>query len=114
MPPVGFGGEKAVAVAGGQRVHDRLLRHVGLEQHAAGPLGPPGAAGDLMEKLIGPLAGPQIAAGHPEIGIDHPDQRQHREVVALGDDLGADQHVVSMRLDAATISGWRAARSADR
>ena len=65
----------------------------------ARPVGAPGAAGDLMEQLIGPLAGPQIAAGHAEIGIDDPDQRQQRKMVALGDDLRADQHVVAMRRD---------------
>ncbi len=50
-----------------------------------------------MQQLIGPLAGAQIAAGHAEIGIDDADQGQHRKMVALGDDLRADQHVVAMR-----------------
>ena len=50
-----------------------------------------------MQQLIGPLGGAQIAAGHAEIGIDHADQGQQRKMVALGDDLRADQHVVAMR-----------------
>src|SRR6266446_6160035 len=54
-----------------------------------------GSAADLMQQLIGPLGGAQIAAGKPEIGIDHADQGQHRKMVALGDDLGPDQHVVA-------------------
>ena len=88
-----LGGEEAVAVAGDQRLHHRMLRHVGLEQRPARPLGAAGAAGDLMEQLEGPLGGAQIAAVQAEIGIDHADQGQVGKVMALGDDLGADQDV---------------------
>ena len=35
----------------------------------------------------------QVAAAQAEIGVDHADQGQLREVVALGGDLGADQDV---------------------
>ena len=34
-----------------------------------------------------------------EIGVDHPDQRQAREMVALGDELGADEDVDLAALD---------------
>ena len=90
-----LGFEKPVAVAGGERLHDRLLGHVGLQQHPARPFGAPGAAADLVQQLVGPLRCPQIAAVEPEIGIDHADQSQHREMMPLGDDLGADQQVDS-------------------
>src|SRR3546814_5255374 len=39
------------------------------------------------------LAGTQVAAGEAEVGVDHADQGQPREMVALGDDLRADDHV---------------------
>ena len=35
----------------------------------------------------------QVAAAEAQIGVDHADQGEVGEVVALGDDLGADQHV---------------------
>ena len=41
----------------------------------------------------------QIAPGKAEIGIDHTDQRQAREVVTLRDNLGADNNVVFMIAD---------------
>ena len=56
----------------------------------------PGPPGDLMQKLVSSFGGPQITAGQPEIGIDHADQRQAREMVALGDNLGADDDIVLM------------------
>ena len=46
-----------------------------------------------MQQLHRALGRPQVAAGEPEIGIDHADQGQPREVPALGDDLGADHQV---------------------
>ena len=90
-----LGFEKPVAVARGECLHDRLVRHTGLDQHPALVLGAAGAAADLMQQLIGPLGGAQIAAGEPEIGIDDADQGQHRKMVALGDDLGPDQQIVA-------------------
>ena len=42
---------------------------------------------------IGALGRAQIAAAEAEIGIDHADQGQQREMMPLGDDLRADQHV---------------------
>ena len=90
-----LGFEKPVAVAGGERFHDGLVRHPGLDQHAALVLGAAGPAADLVQQLIGPLGGAQIAAGEPEIGVDDPDQGQHRKVVSLRDDLGPDQQIVA-------------------
>ena len=52
-----------------------------------------GAAGDLVEQLEGALGGAQVAAVQAEIGIDHGDQGEVGEVMALGRHLGADQDV---------------------
>ena len=90
-----LGFEEPVAVAGSECFHDRLIGHPGLDQHAALVLGAAGPAADLVQQLVGPLGGAQIAAGEPEIGVDHADQGQHRKVVALGDDLGPDQQIVA-------------------
>ncbi len=89
-----LGFEKPVAVAGGERLHDRLLRHPGLDQHPALMRGAAGAATDLVQQLIGSLGGAQITAGKPQIGIDDADQGQHRKMMPFGDDLRADQHIV--------------------
>ena len=65
----------------------------GLDQHFA-RLGPaPGAPGDLRDLLEGALGRAQVAAFEAEIGIDHADQRQVGEMIALGDQLRADDHV---------------------
>ena len=61
-------------------------------------VGPAGAARHLVQELIGALGRAQVAALEAEIGIDHADQGQHGEMVALGDDLGADQQVDLMLL----------------
>ena len=53
----------------------------------------PGAARDLRDLLVGPLGRAQVAAFEPEVGIDHAHQRQFGEMEALGDELGADDHV---------------------
>ena len=94
MPPLlQLDREEAVLVADGQRLHDRMLGQVGLDQHPAGPLLAAGAAGHLIEQLERPLGGAQVTAAQAEVGVDDPDQREVGEVVALGDDLGADQDV---------------------
>ena len=67
---------RKAAVAGDQRLHHRMLRQEGLQQHPARRLGAAGAAGDLVQQLEGALGRAQIAAGQAEIGIDHADQGQ--------------------------------------
>ena len=87
------GGEEAVAVAGHQGLHHRMVR----ARRSAAERGPgrsaAGAAGHLMQELIGALGRAQVAAVEAEIGIDHADQGQHGEMMALGDHLGADQEI---------------------
>ena len=71
---------------------------MGLDQHAARLVAAPGAPGDLLDLLEAALGGAQVAALKAEVGIDHPDQGQVGEVIALGDQLGADDDVDLARL----------------
>ena len=71
---------------------------MGLDQHPARLVAAPGAAGDLLDLLEAALGGAQIAAVEPEVGIDHADQGQVGEMIALGDQLGADDDVDLARL----------------
>ena len=60
---------------------------------AAAALLAPGAADHLVEQLPGALGGARITVGQAEIRIDHADQVEPREIVALGDELRADDDV---------------------
>ena len=95
----GFGLQELLPVSGLQGPHDRVVGHVGLQQHPARPLGPSGPSGDLIEELVGPFRRPQVAAGQPQVRVNGADQGQHGEMVPLGDDLGADNQVDGMVLD---------------
>ena len=66
---------------------------MGLDEHAAGLVAAAGAAGDLLDLLEAALGGAEVAAGEAEVGVDHADQRQVGEVIALGDQLRADHDV---------------------
>jgi len=80
-------------IAGHDRLHDGMVRLVGLQQSDALPPCAAGPAGHLAEQLEGPFGGARIAIGEPEIGIDHADQRHVRKIVTLGDELRADDDV---------------------
>ena len=80
-------------VARDDRLHHRMVGLVGLQQAAALLAGAPGAARHLAEQLEGALGGARVAIGEAEIGIDDADQRHVREIVALGDELRADDDV---------------------
>ena len=84
---------EGLAVAGDDRPNDGMIRCVGLQQCAAGAAGASGAAGHLAEELEGAFSGAEIAVGEAEVGIDHADQLEQREIVALGDELRADDDV---------------------
>ena len=73
---------------------------MGLDEDVAGLLAAPGAARDLADLLEAPLGGAQVAAREAEVGIDHADQGELGEVIALGDELGADDDVDRARLHA--------------
>ncbi len=84
---------EALGVARDDRAHDRMVGLVGLQQAEALLAGAAGAAGDLAQELEGALGGARVAVGEAEIGVDHADQRHVGEVVALGDELRADDDV---------------------
>ena len=65
----------------------------GLQDGAARSVRPPRSARRLGQQLEGPLGGPQVAPAQAEIGIDHPDQGQKGEIMALGGRLGGDEDV---------------------
>ena len=64
-----------------------------LHQHLARPLAAPGAARDLRERRVQPLGGAVVGGDQRAVGVQHADQREQREVVALGEQLRADQDV---------------------
>ena len=92
-PGLGFRRVEARDVAADQSGDDWRLRVVGLDQHAPGLVAAPGASGDLLDLLEAALGGAQVTALQGQVGIDHPDQGQIGEVVALGDQLRADDDV---------------------
>ena len=63
-----------------------------------GLLAAPGAPRDLHDLLERAFRRAQIAALQPQVGVDHPDQRQIGEVIALGHQLRADDDVDVVRL----------------
>ena len=70
-----------------------VFRRVGLQNHPARQFGPAGAASHLGEQLKGALRGPEVSHLEPLIGADNPHQGEARQVVALGQHLGAHQDV---------------------
>ena len=92
-PSLGLGGVEAGDVAGNQGGDHRCVGVVGLDEHPSGLVAAPGAAGDLLDLLEAALGRAQVAAGQAEVGIDHADQGEIGEVIALGHQLGADDYV---------------------
>ena len=84
---------KTIAVAPRQRLHHGIFRVAGLQKHQARLLGTAGAARYLVQQLKRSLAGAQVTVAAAKIGIHHAHQGQLRKVMALGHDLGADQHI---------------------
>src|SRR5262249_13910573 len=66
---------------------------VGLDEGAAGAARASGAPGHLAEQLERALGGAHVAEGEAEIAVDYADQGKEGKVVALGDELGADDDV---------------------
>ena len=78
-----------------------MLGHIGLDQAAAGNDLAAGAPRHLIEKLKGAFGGARVGMGEAKIGVDHADECEAREVVALGHELGADDDVDLAVLDLA-------------
>ena len=60
---------------------------------AAGRVAAPRAPDDLIEQLERALRRARVPRGEADVRVDHADQRETRELVPLGDELGADDHV---------------------
>ena len=59
----------------------------------------PGAAGDLCDLLEGAFCSAQIAAFQSQIGVDHANKRQVREMIAFGDKLRPDDDIDRLFFD---------------
>ncbi len=92
-PLGGLGAPEPLLVARQDRADHRVLRLVRLQEGEAGSPGAPRPASDLAHQLEGALGRAQVGPEQPQIRVDHADQRQRREVVALGDQLRADDDV---------------------
>jgi hypothetical protein len=56
-----------------------MFRHIGLHHHASGIDPASGAAGHLVEQLIGPLGGPQVAPREAESASTTPTRSEQRK-----------------------------------
>jgi hypothetical protein len=82
-----------------QRPVQRMVGIFGLDQHFAGQVGTAAAAADLHQLREEPLRGAEVGGEQRRIGADRADQRQQREIMALGQHLGTDQDVGLTRVD---------------
>ena len=78
-----------------------MLGHIGLDQAAARNRLAAGAPRHLIEQLEGALGGARVGLREAEIAVDHADQRQPRKMMALGDELRADDDIDLAVLDLA-------------
>ncbi len=76
-----------------------MVRVVSLQHDPPRSVLAPRPSGNLMQDLEGPLRRSEVSTHEAEVGIDYTDQRQHREMMALGDDLGAQDDVDLMIRD---------------
>ena len=90
---------EGLAVARDDGADHRVLRREGLDQCPARAAGASRASGHLRQELERPLRRAHVAEGEAEVAVDDADQRQERKIVALGDELGADDDVDLAFLD---------------
>src|SRR6202042_54331 len=94
-PLLGLFPIEALGVAGHERRDDGMLRLPGLQQGMSQFVAAPGAAGRLTQQLERALGRSWIGVGEANVGVDDADKGQMREVVAFGDELCANDKVVS-------------------
>ena len=70
-----------------------MIRLPGLQQRVALALAASRPARRLAQELEGALGRARVGVGEADIGVDHADEGQQREIMALGDELGADDEV---------------------
>jgi len=80
-------------VSGEDGFQDRMFGLRRLQHRAPRLVGTARAARDLIEHLIRALGRAQVAAHEAKISIDHAHQSQVRKIMALRDDLRADDDV---------------------
>ena len=71
----------------------RVVGLVGLEDRAAGPLAAAGPADRLDQQLVGPFRGALVGQVERDVRRDDADQRDRRDVEALGDEARPDEDV---------------------
>jgi len=76
-----------------------VIGQVALENDLPGDLPPARASRHLRQELEGPLRGSEVGYPEADVGVHHPDQRDPREVVTLGDHLRPDKDVELPRLE---------------
>ena len=86
---------EAVDVVFGREDDSRMVGAIGLHDRLARPLGTAATARHLRQESEGPFGGAKIRRVQAHIGRDDADQRHRREIQALGDHLGAHQHVAA-------------------
>ncbi len=91
---------KAEVALLGELDQQRVVGQVTLDDHLARLLGAAGAAGHLHGELGHALAGAEVGGEQAAIGIEDRHQGHTREMVTLGEHLGADQDA---RL---ALAGW--------
>src|SRR6202000_1932434 len=79
---------EGLTVAGDQRPHHGMFGWMRLQKADATALVAAGAPDHLIQQLPRAFGGARIAVAEAEISIDHADQIEPREVMALRDDLG--------------------------
>ena len=82
-------------VVAAQSLIQRMLRKLGLYQHAAACSAAAGTSRDLGQAREQAFAGAKIGAVERAVGIDDANQIELGEIMALGEDLGAARISIS-------------------
>src|SRR5262249_40790860 len=93
LAPCNLAGVERLAVGSEERAHHRMLGLMSLQIADAAALLTAGAADNLVQELERPLGGTWIAVAQPKVGVDDADQVELGEMVALGNELCADDDV---------------------
>jgi hypothetical protein len=75
------------------KLNGGMMRGEALDEDLALDIATAGAAGHLREELERALAGAKVRQMQGEVGVDDADERDIREMQALGDHLRADEDV---------------------
>src|SRR5690606_3530571 len=76
-----------------KRLHDRMVRLVGLDQASALQPAAAGATSNLTQQLERAFRRPRVSVGEAKIGVDNANKRHSGKVVTLRHKLGADNDI---------------------